>query len=189
MPREEYTFYTYSQGITQHCFLSLVLLPVEIQESFVLGQPCSSLISLLYPFSSEHAPQTAQLLAKLFPLYLDTRCFRVVLGSENMVKSLLTRPWGHILFTGSSGVGKIVMREAAKFLTPVTLELGGRNAVVVSDKANVELAAKRTVWGKVTTAGQTCFAPNVAIVHEAVYEEFVQACCQVSSNNFWRILL
>jgi acyl-CoA reductase-like NAD-dependent aldehyde dehydrogenase len=72
------------------------------------------------------------------------------------------------------------MAEAAKFLTPVTLELGGRNAVVVTDHANVDLAAKRAIWGKVATAGQTCFAPNIALVHERVYDQFIEACCQVS---------
>lgn len=65
------------------------------------------------------------------------------------------------------------MKAAANNITPITLELGGRNAAIVSDKANVRLAAKRILWGKAAAAGQTCFAPNVAIVHEAVYDEFV----------------
>ncbi|KAI7976225.1 hypothetical protein EIK77_010698 [Talaromyces pinophilus] len=73
------------------------------------------------------------------------------------------------------------MKAAANNITPITLELGGRNAAIVSDKANVRLAAKRILWGKAAAAGQTCFAPNVAIVHEAVYDEFVGALKDVRS--------
>jgi acyl-CoA reductase-like NAD-dependent aldehyde dehydrogenase len=73
------------------------------------------------------------------------------------------------------------MKAAANHITPVTLELGGRNAAIVSNKANVCLAAKRILWGKAAAAGQTCFAPNVAIVHEAVYDEFVGGLKDVGS--------
>lgn len=71
------------------------------------------------------------------------------------------------------------MQSAATTLSPLTLELGGRNAAIVSDKANVHLAAKRTLWAKAASAGQTCFAPNVAIVHDAVFDQFVESLKQV----------
>lgn len=67
------------------------------------------------------------------------------------------------------------MKAAAEHLTPVTLEHGGINSVIVTEKANVELAAKRIAWGKFANAGQTCFAPNHAIVHESVYDAFITA--------------
>jgi acyl-CoA reductase-like NAD-dependent aldehyde dehydrogenase len=116
----------------------------------------------------------------LFPKYLDSTCFRCVTGGKEAAVALLEHPFGHIMFTGSPSVGKEIMKSAAKFLTPVTLELGGQNAVVVSDKASVALAAKRTLWAKFINGGQTCFAPNVAIVHEAVYEDFLSRAKEVS---------
>lgn len=72
------------------------------------------------------------------------------------------------------------MKAAAEHLTPVTLELGGRNSAIVDENANVELAATRIAWAKFAIAGQTCFAPNHAIVHESVYDEFVGALTKVS---------
>jgi acyl-CoA reductase-like NAD-dependent aldehyde dehydrogenase len=71
------------------------------------------------------------------------------------------------------------MRAAAEHLTPVTLELGGRNSVIVTENANVELATTRIAWAKFAIAGQTCFAPNQAIVHEKVYDQFVAALTKV----------
>jgi acyl-CoA reductase-like NAD-dependent aldehyde dehydrogenase len=79
------------------------------------------------------------------------------------------------------------MRAAAQHLTPVTLELGGRNTVVVTGNANVELSATRIAWAKFAIAGQTCFAPNHAIVHESVYDSFVEAlkkvCLQLKDQD------
>jgi len=94
-------------------------------------------------------------------------------GGKETVQALLEHSFCHILFTGGTTVGKEIMKSAAKFLTPVTLDFGGRNAVVVSDKANGSARAKRTTWAKFTNAGQTCLAPNVAIVHEAVYDQYI----------------
>jgi len=99
------------------------------------------------------------------------------------VAELLKHPFDHILFTGSGRVGKIVMTAAAKHLTPVTLELGGKNPVIVSEKANVKLAAKRILWGKYAAAGQTCIAPDYALVHESVAQDFVEALKNVSYNT------
>ena len=124
---------------------------------------------------SELSPHTATLLATLFPKYLDQSSFRVVNGDKDAVQRLLQEPYGHILYTGGATVGKIVMKAAAEHLTPVTLELGGRNAAVVTEHANVELAATRIAWAKFAIAGQTCFAPNHAIVHASVYDAFVEA--------------
>jgi acyl-CoA reductase-like NAD-dependent aldehyde dehydrogenase len=128
---------------------------------------------------SEVAPHTAALLADLFPKYLDNHCFRIVNGDKETSISLLENPLGHVLFTGGTIIGKEVMKLAAKNLTPVTLELGGRNAAVVTELANIKLAAKRILWAKFAIAGQTCFAPNHVLVHDSLYEEFVAAMCEV----------
>jgi acyl-CoA reductase-like NAD-dependent aldehyde dehydrogenase len=121
------------------------------------------------------------LLAKLIPKYLDPACFTVVNGKKEIGQALTEHPFGHILFTGGAEIGKEVMKAAAKTLTPVTLELGGRNTVVVTEKANVELAAARIAWAKFAIAGQTCFAPNHVIVQESVYGAFIAALDKVNS--------
>ncbi|KAF3406638.1 Aldehyde dehydrogenase family 3 member B1 [Talaromyces pinophilus] len=146
--------------------LTLTLLPF-------IGVIAAGNTGILRP--SEFAPATADLLVELFPKYLDASSYRCVIGGREAAEALLKHRFGHILFTGGLKVGKEVMKAAANNITPITLELGGRNAAIVSDKANVRLAAKRILWGKAAAAGQTCFAPNVAIVHEAVYDEFVGA--------------
>lgn len=75
------------------------------------------------------------------------------------------------------------MKAAAEHLTPVTLELGGRNAAFVTENANVQIAATRIAWAKFAIAGQTCFAPNHAVVHESVYDEFVKSLTTVSLST------
>ncbi|KAH9215265.1 putative aldehyde dehydrogenase [Leptodontidium sp. 2 PMI_412] len=133
---------------------------------------------------SELAPQTASLLEDLLPKYLDPTCFKIVNGDKDVALELLQYPYGHLLFTGGAVIGKQVMQSAAKNLTPVTLELGGKNSVLVTEKADVELAAKRIAWGKFAIAGQTCFAPNQVIVHESVYEAFLEALKRVNKEFY-----
>ncbi|CZR67088.1 related to Aldehyde dehydrogenase, dimeric NADP-preferring [Phialocephala subalpina] len=147
--------------------------PITLTIGPMIGLIACGNVGILKP--SEHAPQTAALLAELFLKYLDPDCFRIINGGVDVAQALLKYPYGHILYTGSTNVGKLVMKAAAEHLTPVTLELGGANSVIVTEKANVELAAKRIAWGKFAIAGQTCFAPNVAIVHESVYDAFIVA--------------
>ena len=109
---------------------------------------------------SEMAPATSALLARLVPKYMDPDCVKVVEGSVPETTALLELPFDHILYTGGGNVGRIVMAAAAKNLTPVTLELGGKSPCVVLPDANLEVTATRIVWGKFTNAGQTCVAPD-----------------------------
>jgi aldehyde dehydrogenase (NAD+) len=109
---------------------------------------------LIGALSSELAPHSALLLTKLIPQYLDNSCFRVVNGAVEVATALLEHPYGHILYTGAGPVGSIVMAAASKYLTPVTLELGGKSPVIVTAKADVALAAKRIAWGKFSTRGK-----------------------------------
>jgi acyl-CoA reductase-like NAD-dependent aldehyde dehydrogenase len=138
---------------------------------------------LIWPTGSEITSNTEKILVDLFPNYIDGNCYRVVTGDKNVVAEVLKHPFDHILFAGSARVGKIVMAAAAKHLTPVTLELGGKNPVVISEKANVKLAAKRILWGKYAAAGQTCIAPDYALVHESVAQDFVEALKSVSCHT------
>lgn len=112
---------------------------------------------------SELAPASSALLAELLPQYLDSGCFRVVEGGVPETSALLELPFDHILYTGSASVGRIVMTAAAKHLTPVTLELGGKSPCVVMPDANLETTAKRIAWGKFSNAGQICIAPDYVL--------------------------
>ena len=109
---------------------------------------------------SELAPATSALLARRVPEYLDPECVKIVTGGVAETTALLELPFDHILYTGGGNVGRIVMAAAAKNLTPVTLELGGKSPCVVLPDANLEATARRIVWGKFTNAGQTCTAPD-----------------------------
>lgn len=109
---------------------------------------------------SELAPATSALIAELVAEYLDTDRIRVVEGGVPETAALLELPFNHILYTGNGNVGRIVMAAAAKHLTPVTLELGGKSPCVVLPDADLETTARRIAWGKFTNAGQTCIAPD-----------------------------
>lgn len=109
---------------------------------------------------SELAPATSALIARLVPEYLDADCIRVIEGAVPEATALLELPFDHILYTGNGNVGRVVMAAAAKHLTPVTLELGGKSPCVVLPDADLEATARRIAWGKFTNAGQTCIAPD-----------------------------
>lgn len=121
---------------------------------------------------SELAPATSAALADLIPRYLDPDAVAVVEGAVDVTTELLAQQWDHILFTGSTRVGKVVMEAAAQHLTPVTLELGGKSPTIVAADADLKVAAKRIAWGKTLNAGQTCTAPDYVLVEEAVADEF-----------------
>ena len=123
---------------------------------------------------SELSPNTSKLLAELVPQYLDAEAVRVVEGGPKETGDLLKNPFNHIFYTGGGRVGKIVMRAAAENLTPVTLELGGKSPCFVDRTADINVAARRIVWGKFTNAGQTCVAPDYLLVQEDVKDKFLE---------------
>jgi len=112
---------------------------------------------------SELSPATSAAIARCVPEYLDDACIKVVEGGVPDTGALLELPFDHILYTGGGKVGRIVMAAAAKHLTPVTLELGGKSPCVVLPDADLETTAKRIAWGKFTNAGQTCIAPDYVL--------------------------
>ena len=122
---------------------------------------------------SELAPATAALMSELVPRYLDERAVAIVEGGPEETTGLLAERWDHILYTGNGRVGRIVMEAAAKHLTPVTLELGGKSPVIVDRGADLDAAARRITWGKFLNAGQTCLAPDYVLVHEDVQEQLL----------------
>ncbi|WP_137168229.1 aldehyde dehydrogenase family protein [Salinimonas lutimaris] len=124
---------------------------------------------------SELAPATSALIKKLIPNYLDNSAITVIEGGKEATSDLLTQPWDHIFYTGGEQVGRIVMRAASDHLTPVTLELGGKSPCLVDRSADIDVTARRIVWGKWMNAGQTCIAPDYVIVEESVKEALLKA--------------
>ncbi|KAK7467379.1 Hexadecenal dehydrogenase [Stygiomarasmius scandens] len=124
---------------------------------------------------SESTPATSALFAELFPKYLDPDLVRVVNGAVPETTRLLDLPWGHILYTGGGKVGKIVAAAAAKHLTPVSLELGGKSPVFIDPKCDLKMTARRLLWGKAANAGQTCVAPDYLIVPRSFQDTLVKA--------------
>jgi aldehyde dehydrogenase (NAD+) len=115
---------------------------------------------------SEVSPATSNALAELIPRYLDPEAIAVIEGDVAVATELLEQRFDHIFYTGSTEVGRIVAMAAARHLTPVTLELGGKSPVLVDDSANIEVTARRLAWGKWLNAGQTCVAPDYVLVTE-----------------------
>ncbi len=122
---------------------------------------------------SEIAPATSAALAELIPRYLDSEAIAVVEGDARVASELLAQRYDHIFFTGSTAVGRIVYEAAAKHLTPVTLELGGKSPVIIDDSANLAVSARRIAWGKWLNAGQTCIAPDYVLISPACRDQFV----------------
>jgi len=124
---------------------------------------------------SEISSYTSKILKKIIEEVFNKNEVEVVLGDSETGKKLLEQRWDYIFFTGSTHVGKIVASAAAKNLTPCTLELGGKNPCVIDESANIEIAAKRIVWGKFLNAGQTCVAPDFLIVHAKERYNLIEA--------------
>jgi len=124
---------------------------------------------------SRYARHTSAVLADLIKAHFPPEYITLFEGGREVNSALLEIQFDHIFFTGSVRVGKIVMAAAAKHLTPVTLELGGKSPCLVDRTADLEKTAQRIIWGKALNAGQTCVAPDYVLVHKAVKEELVTA--------------
>jgi len=138
--------------------LQLILLPL-------IAAIAAGNCAVLKP--SEQAPATSAAIARLLPRHLDPDCIKVVEGSVPETTALLELPWDHILYTGGGAVGRIVMAAAARHLTPVTLELGGKSPCVILPDADLQTVARRLCWGKFLNAGQTCIAPDYVLTDVA----------------------
>ena len=119
-------------------------------------------------------PSVAALFADLIPRYFTPESVNVVTGGREEITSLLELPFDFIFFTGSSNVGKVVMRAAAENLTPVILELGGQNPTIVDETANLDIAVDRIAWGHNAISGQWCIAPGYVYVHESIAATFIE---------------
>merc|ERR1712232_204388 len=134
---------------------------------------------------SEMSPHCAEVLEYIVNNYLDTDCVKVVHGAVIETTALLEQRWDHVLYTGNGSVGRIVMQAAAKHLTPVTLELGGKSPVFVDKTANMTTVVNRLFNAKTTNTGQICVSPDYVLIDESREQEFLDAFSkQVAASNF-----
>ncbi len=147
--------------------------PFQLAIAPLIGAVAAGNTTVVKP--SEVTPHTAAIVSEIIKAVFDPSHVAVIEGGVAVSQQLLAEKWDYIFFTGSSNVGKIVYESAAKHLTPVTLELGGKNPCIVDETAAIALAAKRIVWGKFLNAGQTCIATDYILVHHTVKDKLVEA--------------
>lgn len=163
------------QAIPQPLGVALILAPWNYPFQLVInpliGALTAGCCALLKP--SPAAPHINDVLLELIQATFEPEHVAMILGGTDVYEPLLQLRYDVIFFTGSPRVGKIIMQAAAVHLTPVILELGGKNPCFVDKDANLEIAARRIVWGKCLNSGQTCIAPDYVIVHQSVKEKFI----------------
>ncbi|GAB5580572.1 aldehyde dehydrogenase family 3 member A2 isoform X1 [Prionailurus iriomotensis] len=123
---------------------------------------------------SELSENTANLLATVIPQYLDRDLYPVINGGISETTEVLKERFDHILYTGNTAVGKIIMMAAAKHLTPITLELGGKNPCYVDKDCDLDVACRRIAWGKFMNSGQTCVAPDYILCDPSIQNQIVE---------------
>ena len=156
--------------------------PFQLAMSPLVGAIAAGNCSVIKP--SEMTQYTSKLIIELVKKYFDANYITAVEGGIDETTALLKLPWHHLFFTGSTPVGKIIMKAAAENLTPVTLELGGKSPAIVNHDADIGVTAKRLVWGKFYNAGQTCVAPDYVYVHKSVKQELIDQMITEMKNQF-----
>ncbi|MFN4875941.1 MAG: aldehyde dehydrogenase [Aphanizomenon sp.] len=147
--------------------------PFQLIISPLVGAIASGNCTIIKP--SEFAPHTSNLISELIHKYFSPEYITVIPGSVETSQQLLAEKFDHIFFTGGTAIGKIVMAAAAKHLTPVTLELGGKSPCIIDTDINLEHTAKRITWGKFINAGQTCIAPDYLLVDQKIKPDLINA--------------
>ncbi len=145
--------------------------PFQLCMSPLAGAIAAGNCAVLKP--SEVTPNTSALIARLVPEFLDPDAFAVVEGAVPETTALLEQQFDYIFYTGNGTVGRIVMEAAAKHLTPLTLELGGKSPTIVDKDVDLDVAARRIAWAKFFNGGQTCVAPDYILAHEAIESRLV----------------
>ncbi|MER2997521.1 aldehyde dehydrogenase [Pontibacter populi] len=164
--------YVYPQPYGVALIISPWNYPLNLLFTPLIGAMTAGNCAILKP--SEIAANTAAVVKRIISQNFDERYIAVVEGGVETTQHLLAQRFDYIFFTGSTQVGKVIMKAAAENLTPVTLELGGKSPAIVDMDADLELAARRICWGKFLNAGQTCVAPDYVLVQEDVKEELIQ---------------
>lgn len=147
--------------------------PVQLLLNPLVGAISAGCTAVLKP--SPYVPTVSGVIAEMIKETFDEEYVAVVQGNRDVNKALLDERWDMIFFTGSPSLGKTVMAAAARNLTPVVLELGGKSPCIVDKSADIKVAARRIAWGKTLNSGQTCIAPDYILIHKEVKDEFVRA--------------
>ena len=147
--------------------------PVQLLLNPLVGAIAAGCTAVLKP--SPYVPNVSLAIERLIRECFSEEYVAVVQGHRDVNSALLKERYDIIFFTGSPDLGRVVMQSAAKHLTPVVLELGGKSPVIVDRTTNIEVAAKRIAWGKSLNAGQTCIAPDYLLIHREVKEAFIEA--------------
>lgn len=147
--------------------------PVQLLLNPLVGAIAAGCTAILKP--SPYVPNVSQTIADMISETFDAEYITVVQGNRDVNTQLFAKPFDLIFYTGSPAVAHTVMEAAAKHLTPVVLELGGKSPCIIDKTANIDVAAKRIAWAKTLNSGQTCIAPDYIIIHEDVKEESVKA--------------
>ncbi|KAK4899501.1 Hexadecenal dehydrogenase [Elasticomyces elasticus] len=145
--------------------------PYQLTLGPLIGAIAAGCTAVIKP--SENAPHAARIMQHIVEQSLDPEAYRVVQGAIPETTALLEQKWDKIFYTGNATVGKIIAKKAAETLTPVTLELGGRNPAIVSKNADTKLAARRVLWTKLFNAGQVCVSQNYVMVDREVLPAFL----------------
>ncbi|WP_083629262.1 aldehyde dehydrogenase [Tenacibaculum agarivorans] len=146
--------------------------PYQLGFSPLAGAVAAGNTVVLKP--SELTPHTSAISKEIIEAVFNPKHVTVVEGGIPETQELLAQRWDYIFFTGSVPVGRIVAKAAAEYITPVTLELGGKSPCIVDDTAKIKLAARRIVWGKFLNGGQTCIAPDYLLIHKSVKTKFIE---------------
>jgi beta-apo-4'-carotenal oxygenase len=146
--------------------------PIQLSLGPLIGAIAAGCTAILKP--SESAPYAAAIMQKIVSESLDPSCYAVLQGAIPETTALLDQKWDKIFYTGNATVGTIIAKKAAETLTPVALELGGKNPAIVTKHADPRLAARRLLWAKTLNAGQVCVSQNFTLVDKEILPRFIQ---------------
>ena len=162
--------YLFSDAVT-HSPNSAFNFPFNLSMGPMIGAISGGNTVILKP--SENAPHSAAVMQKIITASLDPDCYACIQGGIPETTALLAEKWDKIFFTGGAKTGAIIAKAAAPTMTPVTLELGGRNPAIVSRKADPRLAARRLLWAKTMNAGQVCISQNYILADRGIVDSLV----------------
>ena len=154
--------------------------PVQLLLNPLVGAISAGCTAVLKP--SPYVPTVSKVIEEMVAEAFDERYITVVQGNRNVNTALLEQRWDIIFFTGSPALAKTVMAAAAKNLTPVILELGGKSPCIIDKTADLKTTAKRIAWGKTLNSGQTCIAPDYILIHKDIKDDFVKAFAEEVRN-------
>jgi aldehyde dehydrogenase (NAD+) len=146
--------------------------PFQLAMAPLVGSIAAGNCTIVKP--SELSPKTSSVIEEMIKHLFNEAYIKVICGDVEVAQNILQQRFDRIFFTGGTEVGKKVMEQASKFLTPVVLELGGKSPCIIDKEIDLDISAKRIVWGKFLNAGQTCIAPDYLLIHEDIKMDFIQ---------------